>query len=443
MFGNLKKVNFMQEQGKISFVAAVLMSINIIVGAGIFAGPKSMALVTGNASFLGWVIAGILMFPIIWCVAQASTLFPGGSGFYHYCATGINKTGGFIAQWLYLLGYIGTAGTLVSALRNGFVEVGFTSAGYYPIIFNGIVIFFFAFLNLMSISVISRIQSSATLLKMLPLLFVVTTFVFYWNPELLGSMTINFTALTNTIPFAIFGYWGFEACCSLGNFLEEGPESVGKVIFTAFFITMILYMFFHFGIIHIMGAEALASQGGAAFPYFMNLSPLLTRALVISISGSILLSFANSIFGVSLTNITNIYDLARNKMIGGQAMLMRVNSIQRPTFVPFLHALIVFVLLAFISSLKVWFALTNLGICCAFVLLLVALFLTYLKRKNYVHVAITCLGFASCSILIYFNWIGIASDTASRLLYASPLIGGLVLGLLMFKMQQLKQKASL
>jgi basic amino acid/polyamine antiporter, APA family len=433
----------MQDQGKISFVAAVLMSINIIVGAGIFAGPKNMALVAGNLSFLGWPLCGLLLFPIVWGIAQAARIFPGEGGFYHYCATGINKTFGFAAQWMYLLGYIGTAGTLVTALREGLVAVGFTLVAEYALFFNAIIIFTFALLNLMDITLISRIQSGATLIKMFPLFFLIAVFGWYWNPSIIESLSIDLNLLCATIPFTLFAFWGFEACCSIGHLLKGGPEKVGKIMLTAFSVSTMLYMFFHLGLIHVMGAQALAEQGGAAFPYFMNLSPLLTKFLAISIAGSILLSYANSIFGVSLSNITNLYMLARNKLIVGQQFLTQVNGKQRPTIAAFIHALIVFVLLIFISSIKAWFALTNLGICIPFFLTLVALFFTYVKQRSYLQMVFTCLGFASCGVALYYSWINIGDDTLTRLTYTSPLIFGLILGLIMFKVSQSKHKISL
>src|SRR3989304_7008542 len=131
----------MKEEGKISFAAAVLMSINIIVGAGIFFAPPEMTAAAGTSSFLGWPLTALLMFPVIWGIAQASRLFPGEGGFYNYCATGINPTFGFIAQWAYLLGYMGTAGTIITVLREGLIKtVGLSTIGEYPFLFNAAVI---------------------------------------------------------------------------------------------------------------------------------------------------------------------------------------------------------------------------------------------------------------------------------------------------------------
>ena len=73
----------MIEPKKISFMAAVLMNINIIVGAGIYMWPGPMTKQAGGMSFLGWPLAGLLLLPIVLTIAQAARIFPGEGGFYN------------------------------------------------------------------------------------------------------------------------------------------------------------------------------------------------------------------------------------------------------------------------------------------------------------------------------------------------------------------------
>ncbi len=102
--------------GKISFLAGVLISINVIVGAGIYLGPSKMAAQVGNVSFLAWGVVALIMLPIVWNIAQATRLFPGQGGLYNYCTTGLNQTAGFFALWSYFLGFCAAGATLVSTL---------------------------------------------------------------------------------------------------------------------------------------------------------------------------------------------------------------------------------------------------------------------------------------------------------------------------------------
>ncbi len=136
------------KQEKISFLAAVLMSINIIVGVGIYFGPQIMAEKAGSLSFLGWGLSALLLFPVIWCIALAAKMFPGEGGFFIYCKQGLGEVFGFIAAWAYLLGFLSTAATQSTVLKEVlYKNIGFSFVVEYPILYNILFISVVALLN--------------------------------------------------------------------------------------------------------------------------------------------------------------------------------------------------------------------------------------------------------------------------------------------------------
>lgn len=424
----------MQGKGKISFGAAILLSINIMVGAGILYAVGPMTATSGSISFLGWPLIGLLLFPVIWSIVKAAQLFPGEGGFYHYCSTGINPTAGFIAHWGYLLGYMGTAASLATVLREGFIKnAGLEFLQHYPIVFNIGLVLIYSLINLLAVDKISKIQSVATLLKITPILTVIALMVFYFNPSM-GLNVAELGTIGSSVSTVIFAYWGFEACCSIGGLLRDGPQKVGSVILVGFFATMALYFFFHLGLLYIMGTENLAQYGAIAFPRFLGLSPALGAALQVGITGAVLFSWANSILGVSLGNITNIYSLAQNKLILGDKMLTTVNRNNRPTYAILVHGIVFFAFITLISDVNVLFALTNFGVITAFEITLLAVFLAHWKQKNYPQLVVTVLAFISCTSLIYYTWIQLPS-----IVYILPLVIGMIVGIIMFKIQRRKE----
>lgn len=409
------------------------MSVNIMVGAGIFYAAGPMAKEAGTISFLGWPLVGLLLFPVIWGVAKAAQLFPGEGGFYHYCSSGINPTAGFMAHWGYLLGFIASVCSLAAVLRTGLVEnTGLEILREHPILFNAAATLFYTLIQLLSVSQISKIQSVATLLKVMPILAVIALTIFYFNPHLTFHVQ-EISQLRLMVPTVIFAYWGFEACCSIGSLLKGGPQKVPSVILIGFFVTMGLYLLFHFGLLHIMGRENLATYGTVGFPRFLGLSPTLEAALQTAVLGAILFCWANSILGMSLGNITNIYFLAKRKMIFGDRLLTRLNGNDRPTYTAFIHGLVMFFLLTFITDIEILFSLTNLGVLTAFAMTLISVFLTYIKQKDYKQMVMLILGFISCSVLGYYSWMKIPN-----LYYTLPLIVGMAIGLIQFKWRQIK-----
>lgn len=418
------------QKGKISFFAAVMMSINIMVGAGILYAVGPMTATADSISFMGWPLIGMLLFPVVWGLAKAAQIFPGEGGFYHYCSKGISPTAGFIAQWGFFLGYLGMACSLASVLREGIVKTaGFKIIDDYAIVFNAILVSLYVIINLIPVEKLSRIQSFGTLLKITPIMLAIALLAFYFNTE----VSFNFASLGNiglTISSVLFSFWGFETCCGIGGLLKDGPKKVGSVILVGFFATLALYFFFHLSVLYIMGAENLATYGAIEFPRFLGLSPVLQMLLQVGISCAILFSWANSILGASLLNVTTLNSLASKKLFFGHKALTSLNRYQRPYIAAISFGIIFFTLITFIKDIEILFALTGLGILTSMSLTLIAVVRHQWLQKNAVQVALSLLSCLSCTILIYY--------TAAKLpsiLYATPLLGGLAFGFVIYKLQ--------
>jgi len=426
----------MKSEGKISLLSAVLMSINIIVGVGIYFGPQLMAAEAGTFSFLGWALVGCLLFPIIWTVAVASRLFPDACGFYSYGKYGINEDAGFIALWGYWLGFTACAATQSVVFRDVIssqISMPFFDA--HPFVFNACLLGILGALNLLAVEWISRVQSFSTIIKLLPIICVILLTPFYWWTS---PVTYNVTDLSNlgaTIPMALFGFWGFESACSISGYLKGGPSKAFFVILTAFFSVVFMYTFFHFGLIHIMGAAALMREGVQEFPQFMGIdSKPIVQFLQNCFIITLIINFMNAIYGVMLANICNLHNFASRKLIFFSGSLTKVNRFHRPFIAVFVQSLFVFLLMSVAPSKEILIALTNLGVIVAFFITILAVLLTQLRRKQYVQSLMSVGGFATLGVLIYYTWTRyMGPDIQTRLLYAAPLLIALVLGYAMFK----------
>jgi amino acid transporter len=94
------------------------ISINTIIGGGIFALPGNVAHLLGPASPLGYLIAGLAMLTITLCFAEASSQFEGSGGPYLYTRTAFGGFIGFETGWMFLVARV----TAVAALSNTFSD---------------------------------------------------------------------------------------------------------------------------------------------------------------------------------------------------------------------------------------------------------------------------------------------------------------------------------
>ena len=90
-------------KGKISLFTATMLNINVIVGAGILITPPIMTGLAGNMSFLGWALCALVFFPLVYCVAEAATLWSGDAGFYTFGKKGLGDTAGFVSGWAHFI----------------------------------------------------------------------------------------------------------------------------------------------------------------------------------------------------------------------------------------------------------------------------------------------------------------------------------------------------
>lgn len=434
----------MKEPKKISFLAAVLMNINIIVGSGIYIFPQLMTQQAGGISFLGWALAGLLLLPIVLSIAQAARIFPGEGGFYNYCATALGQDAGFIANWAYLLGYMGTVATLVSVIRDRLISpIGITVVKGNPLLFYIIFLLFISLLNMISIRMIGKIQSTITLLKLIPLIFMLGAIFFYWNPSF-DYQVSNIGHLPGTVPLVLFSFLGFESCCSISHYIRGGSTKASKVILLAFSVAVFLYTIFHLGILHIMGSDALATHGVQAFPLFMGLSQHIADICAIVLLIDMMLSFMNTSYGASLTNITNINTFAKCGLIFKSKFLAKLNTSGMPANAALIHAVGILGLILLIPSTTTLSAITCLGVCTTFFFTVLAVFVQSLRKKMYGTLAVTIPGFISLGILFFLTWTTKLGDTVGeRLFYAAPMLIGIPTGYVMYRFLKGRKKKNI
>jgi amino acid transporter len=94
------------------------VSVNSVIGAGIFALPGAVAQLLGPASGLAYLLAGAAALLIALCFAEAGSRLESSGGPYLYARTAFGEFAGFQVAWLYLLARL----TAVAAISNTFSD---------------------------------------------------------------------------------------------------------------------------------------------------------------------------------------------------------------------------------------------------------------------------------------------------------------------------------
>ncbi len=432
------------QQHKISLTTAILMNINIMVGSGILFGPGIIAGISGNASFLTWLLVAFMFLPIVLCTVELSRMFPGSGGFYAYAKEGLGARAGYWAGWLYIVGYTFVGAMETLALRKTLISAfnldwpWLVESHFLFYLFAVIV---FTLLNFLSLRLLSKILNSITIAKIIPLIVLIVLIPFVFN----CSFTITgreLAALPDSLSMAIFGYFGFEYCASISHHIENNARNAPLSILVAFFITAFLYTLFHFGALNVMGMENLATQGAPAFATYITLPiPYLKGLLMLLIPVASAIALFGAANGVMNSNSTMLHAMADEQLFHSSSLLRGLTRAHRPYIMILIQAVAIFIITTGASmitgsldrSILIVSNVSNFGVFLSFVLPFISLIVLQHKQKKHAYIALTVIGLVIVLGLAAYSMYCLAENMQERLLLLLPLVALLSLGALIAK----------
>lgn len=427
------------KQHKISLATAILMNINIMVGSGILVGPGRIAAISGNASFLAWLMVAFLFLPIVLSTVQLSRMFPGAGGFYSYAKEGLGKRAGYWSGWMYIVGYTFAAALETVALRKTLIHAFNLDWPWLvgnPIYFNLLAVGVFTALNFLSMRALGKILNSVTIWKIIPLLVLILLIPFVFNP----SFTVTgqeLAALPMSLPLAIFGYFGFEYCTSISHHIENSERNAPLAILIGFFITALLYTLFHFGALNLMGTQGLIDQGAPAFAEFITLPiPFLKTILGFLIPVASAVTLFGAAVGLMNANAVMLHTMAEEKLFHFSPVLTQITKVHRPWVAILLQGFAVFAIatgMTFVigdlgQTIDIVGALCILGVFLAFILPFTSLIIVQRRSRKHRHVALTVIGLGVVCALIGYIFVTLAPTMIERVIWLVPLALSIALG---------------
>jgi len=347
-----------------------------------------------------------------------------------------------MSGWLYFLGYVAVGATQTIALRELLInQLKLNVINKHIILFNLLFFIVFFLLSLFSLKAVSKIQSVVTVFKLLPIIILILFFIFtfYKNPFIgIFQSKSSLMNIKQTLPLAIFGYWGFEGCCSISHLIKGSKKNVGRAVLIGFIVTVLIYSIFHLGLIQIMGSGNLSVFGTPAFARFLPItSTIVFNFLSALISAAILSAYASSIYGGINAQSFLLNSLAKEKLILFSSSIKKINKHNRPIYAIISFIFFEFLFVTLINHKSILIGISNLGMLSAFVLTLMSLTKIQYQRKRWKNIIMPVIGFVSCGILGYYS-----CKEIGNILYISPFVLAVTIGFVIFKTQAYLKKAT-
>ena len=269
----------------------VALTINSIIGAGIFALPATIAGILGNAGFIAFIGAGIFTIFIVLCFAELGGRFDRTGGAYLYASEAFGGVTAFLVGWVYFLARMTSFAALTAAL------IGFI--GYFVDLvtpYRQLVIICLAgilgFINYRGIRNSSRLINFFTVTKLGPLLILIVAGLAMMNLDAYKGFTFpSLEPLSKALLLCIFAFTGFEQITVPAGEMTDAKRDVPRAILTGTGITIVVYLLIQLvaGAVHPQLASSkrplaevaqiiMGTKGGI----------LLTLGAIISVTGNIM-----------------------------------------------------------------------------------------------------------------------------------------------------------
>jgi amino acid transporter len=190
------------------------LSINDVIGSGIYLLPAAAVLLLGGASLWAILVAGLAVALLVLCYAQAASHFDQPGGAYLYAREAFGPFVGFSAGWMTIITRITSAAALSNGLALAvslFWPWATEGAGRVLVIVGSLALL--TWVNLIGVRTAARAGTLLTILKLLPLLFFVVVGVWFVDPSRLAleGLPLDEPArLGEAALLLLFAYAGFE-----------------------------------------------------------------------------------------------------------------------------------------------------------------------------------------------------------------------------------------
>lgn len=240
------------------------LTVNSVIGSGIFGLPATVAGLLGKKSVLAVLIAGAAMGVIMACFAEVASQFAEAGGPYLYARTAFGRLVGILVGWMLYLAQVAAP----AANANLFVIylAEFWPGAKQPL-HRFVVLTFLvgvlALINILGAREGTRVSNVFTVAKILPLLMVVLAgaAVTIVHPAPLGATGyIPGSAWLKAMVLLIFAYGGFESALAPMGEAKSPKRDAGFALFVALITCVAIYALVQWVVVGVLGSGATTDR---------------------------------------------------------------------------------------------------------------------------------------------------------------------------------------
>jgi len=293
------------------------IAVGCAVGSGVFMMPTLLA-PYGLIGFGGWLIAGAGSVLVALTMSRLVRRIPKTGGPYVYANEGLGHFAGFIIAWTYWVACI----TAIAGISIAFVSyLGFfipaiSHSSLLSLLASLVLVWLIVTLNIFSIESSAKFQVVSTLLKLLPLFFMMFLGLVGFDsnnlPEINPTNANPFILLATVTTLVMWSFVGIEtATVPAENFINP-EKTIPKVLIAAVLSVLTIYILVSIAIAAIVPAEELMNSSA---PFALAATKILGFSGGVIIAFGALISTLGSLNANTLTAGNITFAAARDKLL--------------------------------------------------------------------------------------------------------------------------------
>ena len=267
------------------------IAVGCAIGSGIFMMPTMLA-PYGMLGFGGWIIAGGGSILVALTMSRLVKRIPKTGGPYVYVNEGLGNFSGFIIAWTYWVACISAIAGISIAFVGylSFFIPTISSTPTYSLFASLILVWTIVILNIKSLENSSKFQLISTILKILPLIFIIFLGAANFNssnlPDLNPSNLHPISLLATVTTLVMWSFIGIETATVPADNVINPQETIPKVLIASVLTILILYILVSIAIAAIVPANELINSSA---PFALAATKILgvTGGIIISIGALI------------------------------------------------------------------------------------------------------------------------------------------------------------
>jgi amino acid transporter len=251
----------------LSVFDAVMITVGIVIGAGIFKTPSMVAGVTGSVDWMliAWVLGGALSLVGALCYAELASSFPSAGGDYHFLSRAYGKDLSFFFAWarvaVITTGSIALLAFVFGDYMSRVLSLGPNSSAIYA----GLTVIVLTAINLLGLRESARTQNVLTIIEVSGLVLVAIAGLIATAPAAAPAAP---AASANAIPpmfglamvFVLLTYGGWNEAAYISAEVKGGPRAIVRTLVLSILVITAVYVAFVLAVLHGLGLDGMKTS---------------------------------------------------------------------------------------------------------------------------------------------------------------------------------------